>query len=232
MTALPVRDTSIRGRPGMAAGTTLQQLAARSFPYALTSTIRCRTDRPGFVVDPAHAAHPYDPPATLPATAAFSTEYAQWTLRPSQRAANLSSKLCSRLPIGDKRAFPPLTVSAPNRPPRYNSLQNRRDRGAGRRARRPLHSRPVRRSRWGGASPTSLPSSQRAWAWLAAMRLKTGPRGRSGRSWTRHRPSRETARRNAVAPPRMTAPRRADPWNQPLRTPAHPSLDGRAAVAR
>ena len=123
MTTVAVPDTSCRGCPRMAAGTTLQQLAARISPYALPSTIRCRTDRSGFVADPAHAAHPYDPSATIPSYSRPVTESATRTLKPSHHAANLSPEPYSGLPIGDKRAFPPPTVPAPNRPQYDNLLQ-------------------------------------------------------------------------------------------------------------
>ncbi len=130
MTTFAVHDTSCRGCPSMAAGTTLQQLAACSSPYDLTSTIRCRTDRSGFIVDRAHDAHPYDPSATFPATAAFPEPFTQRTPKPSHHAAILSPRPCSGLPIGDKRAFPSPTVSAPNSSQKYNLLQTAGARGA------------------------------------------------------------------------------------------------------
>ena len=94
---------------------------------------------------------------------------AAWPLRPThgrRRLRNMRTTCptepFSGLPIGDKRAFPLLTVSAPNSSRKYNSLQNRRER-------RPSHARPVQRSRRGDRSPISLSPSQRASASLAPM---------------------------------------------------------------
>ncbi len=123
MTTVVVPDTSCRGCPSMAAGTIVRPPATAHASYALPSTIRCRTDRSGFVVDPAPTPIPMNPPATIPSYSRPTTESATRTLKPSHHAANLSPEPYSGLPIGDKRAFPPLTVSAPNSSQKYNLLQ-------------------------------------------------------------------------------------------------------------
>ncbi len=124
MTTAAVPDTSSRGCPSSHAGTTLQQLAALIPPYALTSTIWCRADRSGFIVDTTHAAHSYDPSATAYSYAALPTPLTQRRPNSSQHAAILSPAPFAGLPIGDKGAFTALTVSAPNRPEGDNLLQN------------------------------------------------------------------------------------------------------------
>ena len=116
MTTVAAPDTSSRGCLSVAAGTTLQQLAALIPPCALTSTIRCRTDSSGFIVDTAYDAHPYDPSATVSSYSRPTTESGQRTPKPSQHAAILSPEPFAGLPIGHKGAFPVPTVSAPNRP--------------------------------------------------------------------------------------------------------------------
>ena len=93
------------------------------------SATRCRADRSGFIVDTEAAAHSYDPPATVSGYSRPATESGTRTPNPSQLAAILSPEPLLGLPIGDKRVFPSLTVSAPNSPQNDNLLQNRRDRG-------------------------------------------------------------------------------------------------------
>ena len=124
MTTFAVHDTSSRGCPSSLAGTTCGGDTSLIPPYALPSTIRCRTDRSGFVVGTAQAARPYRPSATVPSYSRPATESGRRTPKLSQHAAILSPERFSGLPIGDKRAFPSLTVPAPNRPERDNSLQN------------------------------------------------------------------------------------------------------------
>ena len=124
MTTVAVPDTSRRGCPSMAAGTTLQQRAALILPCARMIAICCRTDSSGFIVDTAPAAHPYDPSATVSSYSRPTTESGKRTPNPSQHAAILSPAPFAGLPIGDKGAFTPLTVSAPNRPEGDNLLQN------------------------------------------------------------------------------------------------------------
>ena len=156
MTAFPAPDTSNRGCPSSLAGTTLQQLAGRISPYALRSAIRCRTDQSGCLRR--HVTPPSPPriSAMIPTYSRLVTESHVRTPKPSDHADNLSPEPLPVLPIGDKRAFPSLTVSAPNSSQKYNPLQNRRDRGAARRPRRPCHFRPLRRSRRGDVSTIAL----------------------------------------------------------------------------
>ena len=141
--------------PAWLLGQPLQQLAAHISPYALPIATRCRTDRSGFIVDRAHAARPYDPSATVSGYSRPTTESGKRTPNSSQLVVILSPKLSPGLPIGGQKGIPPLTVSAPNRPQNANLLQNRRDRGAARRPRRPPPSRHVRRSRRVDASTSS-----------------------------------------------------------------------------
>ena len=74
--------------------------------------------------DTTHAAHPYCPSATAYSCAPLPTPLTQRTPKLSQHAAILSPEPFAGLPIGDKGAFAPLTVSAPNRPEGDNLLQN------------------------------------------------------------------------------------------------------------
>ena len=150
MSTVSVPNTSKGAYPSSLAGTTCRHDRSRISPYALQSTIRCRTDRSGpyrrHVTHPRHLSHA----ATVPA-------YSRFTRR-TPTEAQLAARACSNfptepfpgLPIGDKRAFPSLTVSAPNSSPKYNSLQNRRDR-------RPSHSCPVQRSGRADRSPSHDP---------------------------------------------------------------------------
>ena len=156
MTAFPAPDTSNRGCPSMAAGTTLQQLAGRTSPYALRSTIRCRTDRSGRFRR--HVTHPRLPrlSATVPSDGSRTRSTRTQQAVATGGCSNFPRRPFSILPIGDKRAFPSLTVSAPNSSQKYNLLQNRPDRGPGRRPCRPPPSRPVRRSGRGDVSTISL----------------------------------------------------------------------------
>lgn len=82
-----------------------------------------------------------------PATAALPRSRTHGTAKPSHHADNLSPEPFPVLPVGARKASPSLAVSAPNRPPEDNPLQNRRYPGAGRRPRRRDPSRPVRCSR-------------------------------------------------------------------------------------
>ena len=150
MTAFSVPNTSNRGCPSSLAGTTCRRDRSRISASTLQSTIGCRTDRSGRLRRRVtHLRFPH-PSATVPA-------YGRLPRRtPTQR--QLATGACSNfptepfpgLPIGDKRAFPSLTVSAPNSSQNDNSLQNRRDR-------RPLPVRPFRRSRPADRSPHHAP---------------------------------------------------------------------------
>ena len=155
MTAFPVPDASNRGCPSSLAGTTLQQLAARIPPCALRSTIRCRTD--GSWSHRRHVACPCPPhvSATVPNVGSLTRSTRTQQPVAAETCSNSPRKPFPALPIGDKRASPSLTVSAPNSSQKYNSLQNRRDHRAGWRPRRPPPFRPVRRSRRADASPFS-----------------------------------------------------------------------------
>jgi len=152
MTAVSVPNPSNRGCPSSLAGTTCRRDRSRISAYALGSTIRCRTDRSG----PFRRCltHPRLP-ATVPSYSHPTTESDVWTPTPSHQEDNLSPEPFPGLPVGGKRAFPLLTVSAPNSSQKDNSLQNRRDR-------RPPHSRPVRYSRRGDRSPHHAPDHGRA----------------------------------------------------------------------
>ena len=167
MSALSVPNTSNRGCPSSLAGTTYTGDRSPISASAHHSTIRCRTDRSGRL--PRCVTHPRHPrlPATVHAYSRLATTSHTRTQATAQHAATCPTEPFPGLPIGDKRPFPLLTVSAPNSSQKYNSLQNRRDR-------RPSHSRPLRRSRRGDVSPISLSPSQRASASLAPMWLRCG----------------------------------------------------------
>ena len=171
MTAFPVPDASNRACPSSLAGTTCRRDRSRISASALQSTIGCRTDRSGPF---RRCVTPLRPPplsATIPTYGHPATESGLRTPKPSQFAANLSPGLFPGFPIKAKRAFPLLTVSAPNSSQNGNSLQNRRDRGAGRRPRRPRPSRLARRSPRGDVSPFSaFPRTRRS----LGQRLKVG----------------------------------------------------------
>ena len=167
MTTFAVDDTSCRGCPSSLAGTTCRGDTSRIFPCALPSTIRCRTDRSDCVVHPAHAAHPYASSATMHSYAVLPDTFTQRRPKSSEHAGNLSPEPFSGLPIGGQKGITALTVSAPNSSQKYNSLQNRRDRRAARRPRRPLLSRPVRPSRRGDVSPFAASGGLRHGPWWA-----------------------------------------------------------------
>ena len=114
-----------------------------------------------------HTPRHHHPSATIPAYSRPATASHTRTPKTAQHAATCPTEPFPGLPIGDKRPFPLLTVSAPNSSRKYNSLQNRRDR-------RPSHSRPLRRSRRADRSPISLSPSHRASASLAATWLPCG----------------------------------------------------------
>ena len=145
MTAVSVPNTSNRACPSSLAGTTCRRDRSRISASTLRSTIGCRTDRSGRLRRRVtHLRFPH-PSAMVPA-------YGRLPRRtPTQR--QLATGACSNfptepfpgLPIGDKRPFPLLAVSAPNSSQNGILLQNWRDR-------RPPHSRPVRRSRRGDVS--------------------------------------------------------------------------------
>ena len=102
MTTFAVHDTSIRGCPSSFAGTVYIGDTSPISPYALPSTIRCRTDRSGSFVGIAHTVHRYDPPATVPSYNRPAMESGTRAPKPSQPAAILSPEPYSGLPIGDK----------------------------------------------------------------------------------------------------------------------------------
>ncbi len=175
MTAIAVPDASDRGCPSIAAGTTCRRDTSQISPYVLPGTTRCRTDRSGLIVGTEHLAHPYGPSATIPSHSRSAAESRIPTLKPSNHADNLSPEPSPVLPIGARRAFPSLSVSAPNSSPKYNLSQNGRGRGAGRRPRRRDPSRPVQCSRLCDVS--TFPAK---WNHCAAtgQRLKVGRRCR------------------------------------------------------
>jgi len=159
-----VPSTSIRGCPSSLAGTTCRRDRSRISATAHKNTIRCRTDRSGsFRRCATHPRHP-----RLSATIPIYSRLTPTTPTQEQLAAgacsNSPTEPFSGLPVGDKRAFPSLTVSAPNSSQKCNLLQKWRDR-------RPPHSRPLQCSRRGDRSIISLPPPQRAPALLAAMWL-------------------------------------------------------------
>ena len=167
MTTFAVHDTSCRGCPSSLAGTTCRGDTSHIYRYAHPSTIRCRTNRSDCVAHPAHAAHPYASSATVPSYSRPDHHLDHTDIGIPQHAANLSPEPFSGLPVGDERAFPVLTVSAPNSSQNDNSLQNRRDRRAARRPRCPLLSRPVRPSRRGDVSPFTANGGLRHGPWWA-----------------------------------------------------------------
>ena len=162
MTAVSAPNPSNRDCPSSLAGTTCRRDRSRISASALKCTIRCRTDRSG----------PFRQcvtPLRFPRLTATIPAYSSLTRR-TRTQPQLATGACSNfptepfpgLPVGDKRPFPLLTVSAPNSSQKYNSLQNRRDH-------RPSHSRLDRRSRHGDRSIISLPPPQRASTLLAPM---------------------------------------------------------------
>ncbi len=134
MTASAVPDTSNRGRPSSLAGTTCRPDTSRISPSALQSAIRCRTDRSGGAQRLSHPlARQLRPKATQ-----FRPESSPNGHRtPRNLLTTCPLEPFPGFPVGGKRAFPSLTVSAPNSSQEYNSLQNRRDRRSARRPRRP-----------------------------------------------------------------------------------------------
>ena len=129
MTTVSVSNTSNRGCPSSLAGTTCRRDRSRISATALRSTIRCRTDPSGrFSRHAAHSRH-HHPSATIPAYSRLTRRTPTHQQLVTGACSNLPTDLVPGLPIGDKRAFPLLTVSAPNSSQKYNSLQNRRDRG-------------------------------------------------------------------------------------------------------
>ena len=167
MTAVSVPTTSNRGCPSSFAGTTCTGDRSPISATALRCTIRCRTDRSGQF--PRYLAHPGSsrPSATIPTYSRPATTSHTRTPKTAQHAATCPTEPSPGLPVGDKRAFPVLTVSAPNSSQKYNSLQNRRER-------RPSPSRPGGRSRPRDVSTIVLSPSQRASASLAATWLRCG----------------------------------------------------------
>ncbi len=124
MTALSVPNTSNRGCPSSLAGTTCPRDRSPISATALRSTIRCRTDRSGpFRQCVTHAWLPRLS-TTVPAYGRPATTSHTRTPKTAQHAATCPPEPFPGLPIGDKRPFPLLTVSAPNSSQKYNSLQN------------------------------------------------------------------------------------------------------------
>ena len=167
MTAVSVPNTSNRGCPSILAGTTCpcdRSLISASAPR---STIRCRTDPSGRL--PRCVTHPrhHRPSATIPAYDSLTRRTPTEQQLATGACSNFPTEPSPGLPIGDKRAFPLPTVSAPNSSQMYNSLQNRRER---RLRRLP----PVGRSRRDDRSLISLPPSKEVSALLAAMWLRCG----------------------------------------------------------
>ena len=146
MTTISVPNPSNRGCPSSFAGTTCRRDRSRISPYALGSTIRCRTDRSGRLRRCLTRPRSTRLSATVPA-------YGRLTGRPPTQA-QLATQACSNcptepfpgLPIGGQRASPSLTVSAPNSSQNGNLLQNQQDR-------RPPDSRPVGSSGRADVSP-------------------------------------------------------------------------------
>ena len=167
MTTFSVPNTSNRGCPSSLDGTTCPCDRSRISASALTSTIRCRSDRSGRFHCCITHTRPSHLSATVHAYSRLATTSHTRTPKTAQHAVTCPTELFPGLPIGDKRAFPLPTVSAPNSSQMYNSLQNRRKH-------RPSHSRPLRRSRRGDRSPISLSPSQMASASLAPMWLPCG----------------------------------------------------------
>ena len=174
LTAVSVPNPSNRGFPSSLAGTTCRRDRSRISATAHRSTIRCRTDRSGPFS--CCAAHPGSTrrSATIPPYSRPATTSHTWTPKTAQHAAICPTEPFPGIPIGDKGAFPSLTVSAPNSSQNDNSLQNRRER-------RPSRSRPDGRSGRRDRSTISLTPPQRASLLLAAMGLERGFTARSRR---------------------------------------------------
>ena len=164
MTTFFVPNTSNRGCPSSFAGTTCPRDRSRISATALRCTIRCRTDRSGQF--PRCVTHPrhHRPSATIPAYDSLARRTPTEQQLATGACSNFPTEPFPGLPIGDKRAFPLLTVPAPNSSQKYNSLQNRWER-------RPSPSRPGGRSRRGDRSTIYLSPPQRASVSLAAMWL-------------------------------------------------------------
>ena len=129
MTAVSAPNPSNRGCPSSLAGTTCRRDRSRISASALQCTIRCRTDPSGRFRR--RVTHPGSTrlSATIPTYSRPATTSHTRTLKTAQHAATCPTEPSPGLPIGDKRAFPLLIVSAPNSSQKYNSLQNRRDDG-------------------------------------------------------------------------------------------------------
>ena len=146
MSTFSVPNTSNRGCPSSLAGTTCRRDRSRISPCVLSCSSCCRIDRSG----PFRrcVTHPRPPclSATVPAYNRFTHSIPTQRQLATRACSNFPTESFLGLPIGGKRAFPSLTVSAPNSSPKYNSLQNRRDR-------RPSRACPVRRSGRADRSP-------------------------------------------------------------------------------
>ena len=164
MTAVSAPNPSNRGCPSSLAGTTCRRDRSRISASALKCTIRCRTDGSGRLRR--CVTHPRHPrlTATIPAYSSLTRRTRTQPQLATGARSNFPTEPFPGLPVGDKRPFPSLTVSAPNSSRKYNSLQNLRDH-------RPSHSRLDRRSRHGDRSIISLPPPQRASTLLAPMWL-------------------------------------------------------------
>ncbi len=129
MTAVSVPNPSNRGCPSKAAGTTCRRDRSRISPSALRSTIGCGTDRSGpFLRCVTHPRRPRSS-ATMPAYNRLAATSHPRTPKPAQHTATCPPEPFPGLPVEGRRAFPSLTVSAPNSSQMYNPLQNRRDHG-------------------------------------------------------------------------------------------------------
>ena len=167
MSTVSVPNTSNRGCPSSLAGTTCRRDRSRISPYSLQSTIRCRADRSGRLRRCVTTPRPPQCSATVPAYSRLSRRTLTQQQLATRACSNFPTEPFPRLPVGSRRTFPSLTVSAPNSSQKYNSLQNRRDR-------RPSLSRPLRRSRQRDVSTVSLPRSQKASALFAETWLRCG----------------------------------------------------------
>ena len=138
MTAFPVPNASNRACPSSFAGTTCRRDRSRISPSALQSAIRCRTDRSGRF---RRRVTPLGFPrisATIPAYSRLARITPTHQQLAPGACSNFPTEPFPGLPVGDKRAFPLLAVSAPNSSQNGILLQNWRDL-------RPRHSRPLRR---------------------------------------------------------------------------------------
>ena len=106
----------------MAAGTTLQHFHTLHAPCAPTTANCYRADTSGEVP---HASRPPRLSATAPSDIRHTQGLDEQVHETTGAGSTTGADPCSRFPVGDKRAFAALTVSAPNRSKRGNCCSAR-----------------------------------------------------------------------------------------------------------